>query len=44
MKMVNIQEENLHIFWKTWEISIKFSLTYNDIKSHKKHGWASPSF
>ena len=25
MEIVNIHGENLHIFWKTWGISIKFS-------------------
>ena len=24
-KIVNIEEENLHIFWTSWGISIKFS-------------------
>ena len=25
MKIVNMDEENLHIFWMTWEISMKCS-------------------
>ena len=25
VKIVNIEEENVHIFWTTWGISMKFS-------------------
>ena len=41
-KIVNIEEENLRLFWTTWAILMKFSrkmiiLNYHDnIKSHKK--------
>ena len=34
---VDIERENLHIFWTTWETSMKFSgKTWLNIKSHKK--------
>ena len=34
---VNIERENLHIFWTTWGTSMKFSgKTWLNIKSHKK--------
>ena len=41
MKIANIDRENLHMFWTTWEIPVKFSkdLTYDTIKSHKKSGF-----
>ena len=35
MNIVNIEEENLHIFWMTWGISVKFS---GKMTSHKKSG------
>ena len=41
MKVVNIDEENLHVFRKTWGISIKVSekyVSYDNIKIHKKQG------
>ena len=41
MKIVNIEEENLHIFWTSWGISIKFykkEATYDKIKPHKNPG------
>ena len=37
MKTVNIEEENLHIFWTTWGIFSE-GVTYNIIKTHKKAG------
>ena len=34
---VNIERENLHIFWTTWGTSMKFSgKTWLNIKTHKK--------
>ena len=42
MKIVNIDKENFHIFWKTWETSMKFQkqmfLMITLAKSHKKTG------
>ena len=40
MKTVNIEGENLHIFWTTGGISMTFSenVTYDNIKSYKKVG------
>ena len=38
MKIVNIDNENFHIFWKMWQIYEVFwkDVTYDDIKRHKK--------
>ena len=43
MKVVNIDGQNLHIFWTTWGIDEEKDLeekdvTYDNIKSHKKSG------
>ena len=40
MKIVNVDGENLHIFWTTWETSVKLSgkMWHDNIKSHKKSG------
>ena len=41
MKIVNIEEENLQIFWTSWGISMKFKkkdVTYDKIKPHKNPG------
>ena len=52
MKIVNIDFENLHIFWTNWGISMKFfrkDVTC-DMKNHKKsklQGWVklnAPAF
>ena len=36
MEIVNMDEENIHIFRANWRISMKFStkLFYDDVKSH----------
>ena len=41
MKIASIDRENLHMFWTTWGIPVKFSkdLTCDTIKSHKKSGF-----
>ena len=41
MKIANINREILHIFWTTWENSMKFSgkMQLMIILSHKKHGF-----
>ena len=39
MKIVNIEEENLHISWKSWEISMKFSGKMWLIKVTKNQGF-----
>ena len=39
MKIVNIDRENLHIFWRTWGIlneMFRTSVTFGNTKSHKK--------
>ena len=39
MKIVNIEEENIHIFWTNWGNPIEFFRKYvrnNNIESHKK--------
>ena len=37
---VNIEWENLHIFWTTWGTSMKFSgKTWRNIKSHQKQSF-----
>ena len=38
MKILNIDGENLQIFWTTWGILMNFSgkMTYDNIKNHKK--------
>ena len=40
MQIVNTDEDNLHIFWKTLEFQWKFQERYDsdNIKSHKKSG------
>ena len=40
MKTVYIEGANVHIFWTTWEIPMKFSgkKWHDIIKSHKKAG------
>ena len=40
MQIANIEEKNLHNFWTTWGISMKFSgkdVTCDNIKNLKKH-------
>ena len=42
MKIVNIKEENLHIFWTNWGISLKFSgkiLLMIILKTKKNEGF-----
>ena len=43
IKIVNIEGENVHIFWMTWGISMNFSgkmwVMNDNIKSHKKIGF-----
>ena len=43
MKIVNIDEENLHTFWATWVISIKNSgkVCFIKLKVPKKQGFAA---
>ena len=39
MKIVNIEEENIHIFWTTWGNQIKFfrkDVPNDNIERHKK--------
>ena len=39
MKIVNIDSENVHIFWMNWGISMKFfrkDVTCDNMKNHKK--------
>ena len=42
MKIVKIDGDNLHVFWATWGLSMKFSeknVAYDNIKSHKKYSF-----
>ena len=37
---INIERENIHLFWTTWRVLMKFSgKMWLNIKSHKKQGF-----
>ena len=38
MKIVNIEEENLNIFFRNFDEIFRKDVTYDNIKSHKKAG------